>query len=207
MDDDPQILRVVGGILEETGYWIAMKSSGEAAVKLLRRRGFDLVITNLNMYQTDGLAVLKKAEEQHPDTKVILFTSSHYLTLVLHALIPGFDDYLPKPCSLEELLKRVADCLAVWQSRFIERGTSWERSLNTKSQRTMPSRGYWPGKYGMYPGKSPCGEYLCLRSTATILKGGIGSGVSMVILRECSAVGGGVARRNARDLREFFGPL
>jgi len=110
VDDDPQILSVVSRVLEDKGYQITEESSGEAAVQALRSKDFDLVITDLDMYETDGFTVLKKAKEQNPETMVILFTGGRQVTSFLHALQLGFDDYIIKPSRLDELLKRVANC-------------------------------------------------------------------------------------------------
>jgi len=109
--DNPKVLRVIGRILKEEGYQLTEESSGEAAVRTLSEKDFDLVITDLNMYQRDGLAVLKKAKEQNPETMVILLTDSDHLTSSTQALSFGFDGYLIKPCPLDELLNRVESCL------------------------------------------------------------------------------------------------
>ena len=68
-----------------------------------------MVITDFEMDETDGLTVLRKAREQNPQARVILFTG-HIISRV-YALSLGFDDYIPKPSRLSELLTRVAKCL------------------------------------------------------------------------------------------------
>ena len=109
VDDDPDILRVVGQILEDIGYQITMESSGESAVEVLSTRRFDLVITDLDMCPTDGFAVLREAKGQNPEVMVILFTGDQVASS--HALSLGFDDCMSKPCRMDALLTRVADCL------------------------------------------------------------------------------------------------
>ncbi|NIS83018.1 MAG: response regulator, partial [Anaerolineales bacterium] len=111
VDDDPQVLEVVGQVLEDQGYQIIEESSGEAAVETLAEEDFDLVITDLNMYETDGFTVLEKAKAQNPETMVILFTGSDHVTLPTFARSLGFDDYLLKPFGLYELSEKVANCL------------------------------------------------------------------------------------------------
>jgi CheY-like chemotaxis protein len=109
VDDDPAILRVVGQILEDIGYQVTMESSGESAVEVLGTRRFDLVITDLDMRPTDGFAVLREAKGQNPEVMVILFTGDQVTSS--HALSLGFDDCISKPCRMDGLLTRVADCL------------------------------------------------------------------------------------------------
>ncbi len=111
VDDDLQALRVVAEALEWKGYSIATASSGEAAVETLDNEEFDLVITDLNMYETDGFSVLNKAKERNPETVVMLLSGDVHVFSLLHALSPAFDDSLLKPCPLDELFEHVASCL------------------------------------------------------------------------------------------------
>jgi len=110
VDDEPAVLWMTGRVLEDQGYRVTMASSGEVAVEALDRKDFDLVITDLNMYQTDGITVLKKARVQNPEALVLLHTASDPVT-ISDTLPIGFDDYIAKPCRSDELLKQVADCL------------------------------------------------------------------------------------------------
>ncbi len=106
-DDDLNVLRVVAEALEYKGYRVTAVSSGESAVEALGNGDFDLVITDLNMFEIDGFTVMRKAKEQNSQRKVILLTGDGLETGLLHALSPGFDDQLSKPCSLSHLLERV----------------------------------------------------------------------------------------------------
>lgn len=116
VDDEPRILKTAGGVLEDKGYRVTKASSGEAAVEALNGKDFDLVITDLNMYEIDGFTVLKMAKVQNPETMVILFTGSDHVTSP-YVLRLGFDDYITKPCGLDELLKRVTDCFQRFEQK------------------------------------------------------------------------------------------
>jgi len=111
VDDDRNILRVLAFALEHRGYQVTTASGGEAAVEALRVKEFDLVITDLNMPDTDGIAVVKKAKELNRDRGVMILTGSGDPTLVSKALRVGADGYMLKPCKLTELWKRVDNCL------------------------------------------------------------------------------------------------
>ena len=111
VDDDPNILRVIAFALEDRGYQVTTASGGEAAIDALRKKGFDLVITDLNMPGTDGIAVVKKAKGLNRDCGVMILTGSGDGALVAKALRVGADDYMLKPCRLSELWRRVNNCL------------------------------------------------------------------------------------------------
>jgi len=111
VDDDHDILKVIASALGYRGYQVTTASGGEAAIEALRVKEFDLVITDLNMPETDGIAVVKKAKELNRDRGVMVLTGSGDATLVAEALRVGADDYMLKPCKLTELWRRVDNCL------------------------------------------------------------------------------------------------
>lgn len=111
MDDEPNILKVIAAALGDRGYQVTTASSGEAAIEALRMNEFDLVVTDLNMAETDGIAVVKKAKELNRDRGVMILTGSGDPTLVAQALRVGADDYMLKPCKLSDLWRRVDKCL------------------------------------------------------------------------------------------------
>ena len=110
VDDDRNILKVIAFALKHRGYQVTTASGGEAAIEALRVKAFDLVITDLNMPETDGIAVVKKAKELNQGCGVMILTGSPDPTLVARALRVGADDYMLKPCKLTELWKRVDNC-------------------------------------------------------------------------------------------------
>lgn len=111
VDDDPFILEGTGEDLKQNGYQVVRADSGEKAVWLLQREGFDLVITDLVMEKTDGIQVLKKAKDLNPETMVIILTGYADITFAVDALRNQADDYLLKPCESEEMIHRVNQCL------------------------------------------------------------------------------------------------
>ncbi len=111
VDDDLNVLTVIASALEDKGYQVTTASSGEVAIEALSIKDFDLVITDLNMHETDGIAVLKKTKELNPVCGVMILTGNRDRAFAIEALRVGADDYMLKPCNLSELWERVAKCL------------------------------------------------------------------------------------------------
>lgn len=111
VDDDPNILTVIGYVLEDNGYQVTTAASGEVALDALTINEFDLVITDLNMSEIDGLTVLKSAKEANPGGGVMILTGNRDPEPAIEALRLDADDYMLKPCDLSELLERVANCI------------------------------------------------------------------------------------------------
>jgi DNA-binding response OmpR family regulator len=111
VDDDPFILEGIGEDLEGKGYQVTRADSGDAALRQLEKRNFDLVITDLVMDQTDGIQVLKRTKETNSETMVIILTGYGDMESAINALRNQADDYMLKPCESSEIVFRINRCL------------------------------------------------------------------------------------------------
>jgi DNA-binding response OmpR family regulator len=116
VDDDSHMLEVIDEILLEENYQVIMVTSGEAAIELLNRKDFDLVITDLNMGKANGIAVLKRAKELNHETMVIIMTGNTDVAFAIEALRLDADDYLLKPFNIDYFLDRVSIALRNWET-------------------------------------------------------------------------------------------
>jgi CheY-like chemotaxis protein len=89
------------------GYQISLAANGSEAIAALQKENFDLVITDLEMGDPDGYAVLKKVKDLNPLTQCIEITGNHDTPSALKAIRVGVEDYLSKPFHPSELL----DCV------------------------------------------------------------------------------------------------
>jgi signal transduction histidine kinase len=110
VNDEPHLLKTVGGILEDKGYLVREASSADAAIKALSKSHFDLVIADTTVGHGDDLTILRKAKELNPETLVIMLTGHTDGKAATDVLRLGADDYLLKPCELDVLVKRVEKC-------------------------------------------------------------------------------------------------
>jgi DNA-binding response OmpR family regulator len=111
--DDEQTARMsLAEILRLEGYQVSDVDSGEAALALLGRDEYDLMLLDIRMPGMGGIEVLKKAAEIAPDMQVILLTAHGSMESAIDALHYGAHDYLIKPSSPQEILSSVASGLA-----------------------------------------------------------------------------------------------
>ena len=111
VDDEHSILDTVGSGLEEEGYKVTTIDNGKAAIEAVAKNHFDLVITDLVMDEPDGMEVLRNTKELSPETMVMILTGYGDMESVVNALRLGADDYLVKPCDIQEINFRVSKCL------------------------------------------------------------------------------------------------
>ena len=112
VDDEAITLDNLGHIMAKEGYAVETASSGAAAVALLDRQPFDVVLTDLRMEGVDGMDVLEKARSVQPEAEVIFITAYATTESAVQALKHGAFYYIAKPFRLDEVRKVVAEALA-----------------------------------------------------------------------------------------------
>ncbi|NOY43870.1 MAG: response regulator [Deltaproteobacteria bacterium] len=108
VDDEPLLVATLGRVLSATGFDVDTALSGEAALDLMDRREYDVVVTDLRMEGEDGFVVLHEARSRDPDVCVVVITGHSNEEMGLEALRQGADDYLFKPFQPDELVFRVS---------------------------------------------------------------------------------------------------
>ena len=84
------------------------------AVRLLKREIVDIVITDIEMPNGDGLDLIKWVKDNQPDIRCVFYTGHAEFSYALEALRLGVDDYLLKPMpydELEAILRRIEEKL------------------------------------------------------------------------------------------------
>jgi signal transduction histidine kinase len=103
VDDEPAVLTTVTAILGQEGYDVDAAVDGESAVRAIRERHYDLVLTDLKLPGVDGLGVLAEVQKQSPDTVTVMMTGYGSVDSALEAVQLGAYEYLLKPAGVHEL--------------------------------------------------------------------------------------------------------
>lgn len=109
VDDNPDNLRLLAGILTGKGYKVRPAPSGTLALKSIRSTLPDLVLLDIKMPGMDGYEVCRrlKAEEQTSDIPVIFISALGEMADKIKGFAVGGVDYITKPFQYEEVLVRV----------------------------------------------------------------------------------------------------
>lgn len=111
VDDEKGQRQILEMILSGEGYDVTTASSGEAAMKFVADRHFDLVLTDLKMTGMSGLDLLKELTDFDKSIIVLLLTAHGSVDSAVDALRLGAFDYLQKPYDSEKLLDTVSRAL------------------------------------------------------------------------------------------------
>jgi len=111
VDDEKSQREILEMILSGEGYDVTTASSGEAAMKFVADRKFDLVLTDLKMTGMSGLDLLKELTDFDKSIIVLLLTAHGTVDSAVDALRLGAFDYLQKPYDREKLLDTISRAL------------------------------------------------------------------------------------------------
>ncbi|MFH1673578.1 MAG: response regulator [Pseudomonadota bacterium] len=103
IDDEPQMCESLRVFLEGYGYEVRTASDGKKGIECLADDLFSLVITDMVMPDTDGLAIMDYIKANCPDTLVIVMTGHASVQSAIDALRKGAYDYLEKPFEPDKL--------------------------------------------------------------------------------------------------------
>ncbi len=111
VDDQKTVCYSLQRFLQSEGYNVHTATSGEDALSVLDNVKPDLVIMDVRMPEMDGIEVLRKIKESHPQIQAIMMTAFSATEKAIQAIKLGAYDYLTKPFDNDELLIRVKDAI------------------------------------------------------------------------------------------------
>jgi response regulator RpfG family c-di-GMP phosphodiesterase len=112
VDDEANIRQLVLLILNRKGYAVVAAENGRAALGRLQHEAFDLVITDLQMPEMSGAALLEECRTAYPETDVIVLTAHGTIQSAVEAMKRGAVDFVTKPFDIGDLVQKVDNCLA-----------------------------------------------------------------------------------------------
>ena len=127
VDDTPENLRLLAGILSEKGYQVRPVPNGKLALSAAQKIPPDLVLLDIMMPEMDGYQVCQqlKASEITKDIPVIFISAINDVLDKVKAFAVGGVDFITKPFQVEEVLARIETHLKI---------CSLQHSLQEKNQ-------------------------------------------------------------------------
>jgi two-component system NtrC family response regulator len=104
VDDEASARHALSEILTDEGYQVKMAADGFRAIAAAQEFLPDLVLTDLKMPGMDGMALLGRLQEVHPEAAVVLMTAFGAVESAVQAMRQGAANYLTKPLNIGELL-------------------------------------------------------------------------------------------------------
>lgn len=119
VDDDLALLQALPRMLSlrMSGVEVQTADSAQAALTMIEQQEYDTIVSDIKMSGMDGLDLLAKVQEHHPETPVVLITGHGDHELAIQALRGGAYDYLLKPIDRDDFIAALSRALHTRQLR------------------------------------------------------------------------------------------
>jgi two-component system, OmpR family, response regulator MprA len=107
VEDDAHVREAVARALRMEGYDVHTSVDGNDGLLRVEELAPDVIVLDVLMPGTDGLAVCRILRDRQNATPVLMLTARHEVSDRVAGLDAGADDYLVKPFALDELLARL----------------------------------------------------------------------------------------------------
>ncbi len=113
VDNHPEILEVLTGVLDALAYETYAAGGYEEAVELLDSHSVSAVITDVEMEPKTGFDLLATCRSRYPTVPVIMVSSYADSKMQKRALLAGAAQFLAKPFSMEQLHDALEACTSM----------------------------------------------------------------------------------------------
>jgi len=119
VDDEPELVRMIGQTLGAAGFTAVGAASGERALELVGQQEFDAALVDKNLGRgIDGVEVLRHLRKRQPRCACIVMTAFPSMGSAVEALRIGAQDYVEKPSpELDTIADRVQSAIRAIQLR------------------------------------------------------------------------------------------
>jgi DNA-binding response OmpR family regulator len=111
VDDEPDLLALVGEILRHVGYDVLVATNGEDAVMMAAVERPDVIVLDIRMPGVDGVEALRRIHALDPAIPTIMLSANSDARITRDTLLAGAFDYLSKPFDPDVLERVVAAAL------------------------------------------------------------------------------------------------
>ena len=118
IDDDRSIRWVLEKALQKVDMEVRAFSEAPTVLKAVKQHRPDVIVSDIRMPGMDGLELLQRIREEHPDLPVIIMTAHSDLDSAVSAFHGGAFEYLPKPFDVDEAVEQVRRASRLSQQSF-----------------------------------------------------------------------------------------
>jgi two-component system response regulator HydG len=113
IEDDVAFCKLLEKFLIKKSYDVTAVFSAEEAKSKIKSNEFDLIITDLRLPDSDGIALMSEIKLTHPHVPIILMTGYSDVSTAVKAIKNGAADYISKPFNPEEVLLVITNALQI----------------------------------------------------------------------------------------------
>ena len=113
VDDEARFVEILAERLQVRGVTADTATSGEAALKLIQEKDFDVVLLDLSMPGMDGIEVLRKMKKSKPALQVIILTGQGSIQATVEVMKKGAMNFMEKPVDINRLIETIREATPI----------------------------------------------------------------------------------------------
>jgi signal transduction histidine kinase len=117
IEDEDEVRQSYDDMFSFFGYDVESVPNGREGMSRITKKDYDIVVTDLNMPEMNGIDVLKYIKKKKPYIEVIVITGYATLENAIEAMKVGAYDYFAKPVDIEHVRIVISKCVQQIQSR------------------------------------------------------------------------------------------
>ena len=103
VDDEENARVALAKLLSQEGFLVESVANGYEALNYLRQQEVNLIVTDINMPEMNGITFLKELNKSFPKSNVIMITAYGGVESYIEAMNLGAFEYINKPVKIDEL--------------------------------------------------------------------------------------------------------
>jgi DNA-binding NtrC family response regulator len=103
VDDEENARVALAKLLSQEGFLVESVANGHEALNYLRQQEVNLIVTDINMPEMNGITFLKELNKSFPKSNVIMITAYGGVESYIEAMNLGAFEYINKPVKIDEL--------------------------------------------------------------------------------------------------------
>ena len=131
VDDEESMRHMLSVMLEHEGYCVETASDGKEALQKARREEFNFILCDVRMPKMDGMALLKRHQEEGLSSTVIMMSAYGTIDTAVEAMKFGAYDYISKPFKADEVILTL--CKAEERERLARENIQLREEIETLS--------------------------------------------------------------------------
>lgn len=142
VDDSELDRRFVASLLKDAPYEVNFAENGAKALDMIERQAPDLILTDLQMPEMDGLELVANVRLQAPHVPIVLMTAHGSESIAAEALQRGAASYVPKAELVDRLVPTIDEIMALHRAdrsyaRLVDCSTKTEFDFHLPNDMTM----------------------------------------------------------------------
>jgi DNA-binding NtrC family response regulator len=128
IDDDEGTRNLFSTVLTDAGYLVEAVENGKQAIKICKKRPFDIALIDIELPDIKGIDLLKTLRQIQPKMVKIIITGHPSIENAVKSVNEKADGYLLKPVNIAEMLEMIKKIMTEKTNEYFQMFTEVERA-------------------------------------------------------------------------------